>query len=89
MGRVADNKDEIPLSKKEKKLTVDATLTGGRFRAAAGESVYPHPEQGEYGSKENRPDDDDCRGPILATQQTFQEGVEMDDHPNGEEELSE
>ena len=40
-------------------------------------------------SKENRPDDDDCRGPVLATQQTFQEGVEMDDHPNGEEELSE
>ena len=59
MGRVADNKDEIPPFKKEKKLTVDATLIGGRFRAAAGERVYPHLEQGEYGSKENRPDDDD------------------------------
>ena len=74
MGRVADNKDEIPPSKKEKKLTVDATLTGGRFRAAFGERVYPHPEQGEYGSKENRPNDDDCRGPVWQPNKPFRKG---------------
>lgn len=53
------------------------------------ERINPNPQKGENWSKENRPDNNDCWCPVLPAQQTFEEGIEMDNNPEGKEELSE
>lgn len=49
------------------------------------EGIDSHPQQGEDGGKKNRPDDDDGGGAVLASHETFEEGVEVNDDPEGEE----
>nr|GMD19615.1 hypothetical protein DM860_001194 [Ipomoea batatas] len=71
-------------------LAVDATLTSsGRFSAVRGEGVDSHPQQREDGRKKNGPDDDDSRSAVLPAQQTFEERVQVHNHPNGEEQSPE
>lgn len=49
-------------------LAIDATLTVcGGLCGAWGEGVDAHPQQGENGSKEYGPDDDNCWCTILPT----------------------
>ena len=60
----------------QQSLAVDTTLTiGSRICSSIREGVYPHPQQGEYGSKQYRPNDNNCRSTVLPAQQTLQEWV--------------
>ena len=68
----------------------DAALAhGGGPLGVGDEGVDPHPEQGEDRGEQDGPDDDDGGGAVLATQQTLEERVKMEDNPDGEEELAE
>lgn len=46
-----------------------------------------HPQQGEDGCEQDGPHDHNRRGAVLPPQQPLQERVEMEDDPDGEEEL--
>jgi hypothetical protein len=69
-------------------LTVDATLLNIRTCNSSGERINSHPQQRKDGCKKNRPHDNNGGCPVLATHQTFEERVEMDDHPEGKEKLA-
>jgi len=68
---------------------VQATLLQGRAIGLGEEGVDAHPQERDDGGQEDRPDDDDGRGSVLPSEQTLEERVEMDNHPEREEELPE
>jgi len=51
--------------------------------------VDADPQEREDGGQQDGPDDDDRRRPVLPPHQTLEERVQVDDHPEGEEELPE
>nr|GMD48753.1 uncharacterized protein LOC109166435 [Ipomoea batatas] len=53
------------------------------------DGVDAHPQQREDRSEEDGPDDDDGGRAVLPAEQTFEERVQVDDDPNGEEQPSE
>lgn len=67
--------------------TIDPTLLYIRAFGFEHKRINPHPQQRENGSQEDGPDNDNCRGPVLPAHETFEEWIEMDDHPEGEEQL--
>jgi len=68
---------------------VQAALLQGRAVGLGEEGVHTHPQERDDGGQEDGPDDDDRRGPVLPPEQTLEERVQMDDHPEREEELPE
>jgi hypothetical protein len=72
------------------KSAVYATLTTGNSLLSRGyEGIDLHPQQREYGSKEDGPNDDDGRRTVLFPHETLQERVEVEDHPDCKEQLPE
>ena len=69
-------------------LTVDATLLNIWTGNPSGERINSHPQQRKDWSKKDRPHDNNGGCPVLATHQTFEERIEMDDHPEGEEKFA-
>lgn len=61
---------------------------GDGFLSRRNERIDLDPQKGEDRREEDRPDDDDGRSAVLPAHETLEEGVEMEDHPDGEEELS-
>ncbi|RAL48874.1 hypothetical protein DM860_001194 [Cuscuta australis] len=53
------------------------------------EGVNSDPKQREDGGKQDRPDDNDGGGTVLAPHETFEERVEVNDHPEGKEQFPE
>lgn len=69
-------------------VEVGAAVGGGGL-GAADERVDLDPEEGEDGGEQDRPEHDDGGRPVLATHETLEEGVQVHDHPHGEEHLAE
>ena len=53
------------------------------------EGVDPNPDEREDGGEEDGPEHDDGGRPVLPPHEPLEEGVEVDDDPEGEEELAE
>jgi hypothetical protein len=70
-------------------LAVDATRSSIRASDAGGERIDANPQQGEDRRQQDRPDNHDGRGAVLPTHETLEERVQVNDHPEGEEELAE
>lgn len=68
---------------------VDAALPDVRAPGLDGEGINPDPEQGEDGGEQHGPDDNNGGRPVLPPHEPLEEGVEVDDDPEGEEELPE
>lgn len=68
-------------------LAVDAACLRVRSLGLHHERVDPDPQQGEDGSQQNRPDDNNGGCSVLPTHQTLEERVEMDNDPEREEQL--
>lgn len=70
-------------------LAIDATLPiWSSVCGVVDKGIDTDPEQGEYGSKKNGPDDNNRWSTILATQQTLEEGIQVDNDPDGKEQLT-
>jgi len=69
-------------------LAVDATCLSIWASDTGGERIDANPQQGEDRSKKNRPDDHNGWGAVLPAHETLQEWVQVNDHPEGEEELA-
>jgi hypothetical protein len=70
-------------------VAVQATLLQERAIALGEERVDADPQEREDRGQQDGPDDDDGRRPVLPPHQTLEERVQVDDHPEGEEELPE
>jgi hypothetical protein len=68
---------------------VDAALGEVGALDLGEEGVDADPEEGEDGGEQDGPDDDDGGGAVLAAHEALEEGVQVHDHPEGEEELAE
>lgn len=62
-------------------VAVQSTLLEKRAIILGEERINPDPQQGENGGKQNGPDNDNRGCSVLPTNKTFQEWIEMDDHP--------
>jgi hypothetical protein len=71
------------------RLAVEAALLDVRALGPDDERVDPDPEQGEDGGQQHGPDDHNGGGPVLPAHEPLEERVEVDDDPEGEEELAE
>lgn len=76
------------LSSSSRKLAIDATLTIASFWVILSKGINPHPQQGENGSKKNRPNNNNGWSTILPSKQTLQEWIKMCNHPYSKEKLS-
>jgi hypothetical protein len=70
-------------------VAVQTTLLQERAVALGKERVDADPQEREDGGEQDRPDDDDRRRPVLPSHQALEERVQVDDHPEREEELPE
>jgi hypothetical protein len=70
-------------------VAVQAALLQEGAIALGEERVDADPQEREDGGQEDGPDDDDRRRPVLPPHQTLEERVQVDDHPEREEELPE
>ena len=70
-------------------VAVQAALLQEGAVALGEERVDADPQEREDGGQQDGPDDDDRRRPVLPPHQTLEERVQVDDHPEGEEELPE
>uniref|UniRef100_J3LTZ2 DUF834 domain-containing protein n=1 Tax=Oryza brachyantha TaxID=4533 RepID=J3LTZ2_ORYBR len=68
-------------------LAVDATLLGIRTCDPGSERIDTNPQQGENGREEDGPNNNDGRRTVLPTHETLEEGVQVDNDPEGKEEL--
>lgn len=66
-------------------LAVNSTLFDGRAGDSSGEWIDSHPQQRKDRSKKNGPHYNNGGCSVLPTHETFEERVEMNDHPEGEE----
>ena len=70
-------------------LAVDATYFGIWAFYSCGERIDTNPQQREDGCEEDGPDDNDGRRAVLPAHKPFEERVQVDNHPESEEELPE
>lgn len=70
-------------------LAVDSTLLNIWASNSGGERIDSNPQQREDGCKENWPNNHNGGCSVLAPHQALEEGVQVNNHPEGEEELSE
>ncbi|BAS86967.1 Os03g0808150 [Oryza sativa Japonica Group] len=68
-------------------LAVDTTFLGIRACDTGGEWIDTNPQQGEDRCKEDGPNNNNGRCTVLPTHETLKEGVQVDNHPEGKEEL--
>ena len=66
-------------------LAVDSTLLWIRAGNSGRKRVDPDPQQGEDGGKKNGPNNNNGRGTVLPSHETFKERVEMDNDPESKE----
>ena len=69
-------------------LAVDSTQLDIRTSHSCCKWINSDPQQREYGCKQNRPNHHNGRCPVLPSHETFEEWIEMDNHPKCKEKLT-
>ncbi|PON87258.1 hypothetical protein TorRG33x02_168940 [Trema orientale] len=67
----------------------NATLGNGVSINFAHKGVNLNPNKRENRGQKHRPENNNGRRPVLAPHETLEEGIEMKNHPEGEEHLAE
>lgn len=71
------------------RLALHSTLLENWSLLLGQEGIDPDPDQREDGSKQNGPEHDDGGSSVLPTRRPLQERIQMNDDPEGKEELPE
>jgi hypothetical protein len=70
-------------------LAVDATQLDIWASDSSGERIDTNPQQREDGCEQDGPDDNNGRHAVLPAHEPFEKWVQVDNHPEGEEEFPE